>query len=118
MLRTFVAVSGPPEDGHREYDTKTRAVPVMGGDLHIVLGLPVRRGWAAYITEQLGQHRDPISWAGYLAAPEFWNWTFQNWQSEMLAVGAMAVLSVFLRQRGSPEFKPVGAAHDDTGQTG
>jgi hypothetical protein len=75
-------------------------------------------GWAAYNSEQLGQHQDPVSWVGYLAALDFWNRTFQNWQSEMLAVGSMAVLSVYLRQRGSPESKPVGAAHDDTGQTG
>jgi hypothetical protein len=60
----------------------------------------------------------PAGWVGYLAAPDFWNRTFQNWQSEMLAVGSMAMLSVYLRQRGSPESKPVGAAHDDTGQTG
>jgi hypothetical protein len=42
----------------------------------------------------------------------------QNWQSEFLAVGSMAVLSIFLRQRGSPESKPVGEAHDKTGVTG
>lgn len=42
----------------------------------------------------------------------------QNWQSEMLAVGSMAVLAVYLRQRGSPESKPVGATHVETGETG
>jgi hypothetical protein len=36
----------------------------------------------------------------------------------MLAVGSMAIFAVYLRQRGSPESKPVGAAHADTGQTG
>jgi hypothetical protein len=36
----------------------------------------------------------------------------------MLAVGSMAIFAVYLRQRGSPESKPVGAAHGDTGQTG
>jgi hypothetical protein len=75
-------------------------------------------GWAAYNAEQLGQRQDPVSWLGYLGEAEFWNRTFQNWQSEMLAVGSMAVLSIYLRQRGSPESKPVGAAHDATGQTG
>ena len=44
--------------------------------------------------------------------------TLQNWQSEFLAVGSMAILAVYLRQRGSPESKPVGATHDATGQTG
>jgi hypothetical protein len=75
-------------------------------------------GWAAYNAEQLGQRQDPVGWVDYLGEAEFWNRTFQNWQSEMLAVGSMAVLSIYLRQRGSPESKPVGAAHDATGQTG
>jgi hypothetical protein len=75
-------------------------------------------GWAAYNSEQLSQREDPVSWLGYLGAADFWNRSFQNWQSEMLAVGSMAVFSVYLRQRGSPESKPVGVAHADTGQTG
>jgi hypothetical protein len=75
-------------------------------------------GWATYNAEQLTDHEDPVSWPGYLAQPDFWSRTFQNWQSEMLAVGSMAIFAVYLRQRGSPESKPVGAAHDDTGQTG
>jgi hypothetical protein len=75
-------------------------------------------GWAAYNTEQLGNREDPVTWLGYLGEPDFWNRTLQNWQSEMLAVGSMAVLGVYLRQRGSPESKPVGAAHGDTGETG
>ena len=75
-------------------------------------------GWAAYNSEQLGNREDPVTWLGYLGEPDFWNRTLQNWQSEMLAVGSMAVLGVYLRQRGSPESKPVGAAHADTGETG
>jgi hypothetical protein len=75
-------------------------------------------GWAAYNAEQLAQRMDTVSWAGYLASADFWHRTVQNWQSEMLAVGSMAVLAVYLRQRGSPESKPVGAAHSDTGETG
>jgi hypothetical protein len=75
-------------------------------------------GWAAYNSEQLADKQDPVSWAGYLGEADFWNRSFQNWQSEMLAVGSMAVFAVYLRQRGSPESKPVGAAHAETGQTG
>jgi hypothetical protein len=74
-------------------------------------------GWAAYNGEQLQDHEDPVTWLGYLGEGDFWNRSFQNWQSEMLAVGSMAVFSVYLRQRGSPESKLVGAAHDDTGKT-
>jgi hypothetical protein len=75
-------------------------------------------GWSAFNNEQLMSLEDPVSWVGYLGHADFWNRTLQNWQSEMLAVGSMAIFSVYLRQRGSPESKPVGAAHQDTGQTG
>jgi hypothetical protein len=75
-------------------------------------------GWAAYNSDQLGSHADPVSWLGYLGEADFWNRSFQNWQSEMLAVGSMAIFAVYLRQRGSPESKPVGAPHEATGQTG
>ena len=67
---------------------------------------------------QLRQLQSPSSWPQYLGAADFWNRTLQNWQSEMLAVASMAVLSVYLRQRGSPESKPVGASHDATGVEG
>ena len=56
--------------------------------------------------------------AEYIASPEFWNRTLQNWQSEFLAVGSMVVLSIYLRQRGSPESKPVGSSHSATGIEG
>ncbi|WP_433502071.1 DUF6766 family protein [Pseudonocardia halophobica] len=75
-------------------------------------------GWAAFNAEQLADRQDTVSWAGYLAEPDFWNRTLQNWQSELLAVGSFAVLAVFLRERGSPESKPVGAPHDATADTG
>mgnify|MGYP006182624565 CR=1 FL=1 len=68
--------------------------------------------------DAVGQRQDPVSWLGYLGEADFWNRSFQNWQSEMLAVGSRAVFSVYLRQRGSPESKPVGAPHDRTDETG
>ncbi|MFJ8208921.1 DUF6766 family protein [Streptomyces sp. NPDC096033] len=75
-------------------------------------------GTAAYNAEQLRDLAEPVSWAEYLASADFWSRTLQNWQSELLAVAAMAILSVYLRQRGSPESKPVGAAHSSTGVEG
>jgi hypothetical protein len=76
-------------------------------------------GWASFNSEQLTSRQDPVSWPGYLTEADFWNRSLQNWQSEMLAVGSMAVFAVYLRQRGSPESKPVGAAQvGDTGKTG
>lgn len=76
-------------------------------------------GWTQFNQEQ-SEHGDPrVSWLGYLGSSEFWEATLQNWQSEFLAVGSFAVLVVYLRQRGSPESKPVGAPIDDaTGQEG
>ena len=59
-----------------------------------------------------------ISWAEYLTRADFWERTLQNWQSEFLAVGSMAIFAVYLRQRGSPESKPVGAPHRATGAEG
>lgn len=51
----------------------------------------------------------------YLETSRMWFESFQNWQSEMLAVASLVVLSIFLRQRGSPESKPVAAPHTKTG---
>ncbi|MEV0558338.1 DUF6766 family protein [Streptomyces sp. NPDC050597] len=75
-------------------------------------------GTAAYNEQRLRQLQAPLSWTDYLGAADFWNRTLQNWQSELLAVASMAVLSIYLRQRGSPESKPVGAAHGATGVEG
>jgi hypothetical protein len=72
-------------------------------------------GRAAYNHQQLTQNEDPVSFGGYLTAPDFWDRTFQNWQSEFLAVASMAAFAIYLRQRGSPESKLVGAPHDATG---
>jgi hypothetical protein len=75
-------------------------------------------GTSAYNEEQISNFQQPVTWTEYVTSAEFWNRTLQNWQSEFLAVGSMVVLSIYLRQRGSPESKPVGAAHDDTASTG
>ena len=75
-------------------------------------------GRAAYNTAQLRSFQDPAGMGEYLVSPDFWSRTLQNWQSEFLAIMSMALLSVYLRQRGSPESKPVGAAHDATGLEG
>jgi hypothetical protein len=75
-------------------------------------------GVAQYNADQLDHHQDPVGWSQYVGTGEFWDNTLQNWQSEFLAVGSMAILAVYLRQRGSPESKPVGAPHDATGIEG
>jgi hypothetical protein len=69
-----------------------------------------------YNQEQL-EHgsRETVTALGYLGTSRFWFESFQNWQSEFLAVGCMVVFSIWLRQRGSPESKPVDAPHSQTG---
>lgn len=62
--------------------------------------------------EENAQHgAPPVTWGEYVLSPDFWDRTLQNWQSEFLAVGCMVAFSVFLRQRGSAESKPVGTPH-------
>jgi hypothetical protein len=75
-------------------------------------------GWTEYNADQRDHDESPVSWAGYLARPDFWEKTLQNWQSEFLAVGTMAAYTIYLRQRGSAESKPVGAPHNETGSSG
>jgi hypothetical protein len=58
----------------------------------------------------------PFTLSQYLGEPTFWFETFQNWQSEFLSVAAIVILSIYLRQKGSPESKPVDAAHWETGR--
>jgi hypothetical protein len=71
-------------------------------------------GWRDYNAEQQSHGEVVVSWPAYLHQPDFWDRTLQNWQSEFLAVGAMAIFAVYLRQRGSPESKAVGAPHSET----
>ena len=75
-------------------------------------------GWTAFNQEQAAHGEAGVSWLGYIGSSTFGESTFQNWQSEFLAVGSFAVLAIYLRQRGSPESKPVGAAHEATGLEG
>jgi hypothetical protein len=99
---------------------------LFSNSLGLVMGLIFLGSWlaqsvagvAAYNEEQLGNLQDPVSWAQYLREPDFWNRTLQNWQSELLAVASIAILAIYLRQRGSPQSKPVGAAHTATGVEG
>jgi hypothetical protein len=75
-------------------------------------------GWTKYNDEQRNHDEPAISWSTYVRSSDFWQDTLQNWQSEFLAVGTMAVFTIYLRQRGSPESKPVGSPHTETGSSG
>jgi uncharacterized protein DUF6766 len=71
-------------------------------------------GWSEFNSEQLEHHQPTLSWLSYIGSSHFWEQTLQNWQSEFLAIGSFVVFTIYLRQRGSPESKPVGAPHDAT----
>ncbi|HRE52471.1 MAG TPA: hypothetical protein PK339_13680 [Flavitalea sp.] len=65
--------------------------------------------------EQLDKGLPPDHWSEYLLESRFWFESFQNWQSEFLAVASIVLLSIWLRQKGSPESKPVDAPYRQTG---
>ncbi len=65
--------------------------------------------------EQMKGSAEVLSLREFMGTSEFWFQSFQNWQSEFLSVLSIVVLSIFLRQKGSPESKPVDAAHSETG---
>jgi hypothetical protein len=71
-------------------------------------------GARTYSSEQEEHGQPRVTAAEYARTARFWFESFQNWQSEFLAVGAIVVFSIFLRQRGSPESKPVAAPHSQT----
>jgi hypothetical protein len=73
-------------------------------------------GAAAYSEEQRAHGEAGVSALGFVATPRFWFESFQNWQSEFLSVWALTMLSIWLRQQGSPESKPVHAPHEQTGE--
>jgi hypothetical protein len=92
---------------------------LYSNSLLIVMGAIFALSWFAqsvagrvvYNQDQADHGQPPVDWLGYVASPDFWNRTLQNWQSEFLAVGCMVAFSIYLRQRGSSESKPVGTPH-------
>jgi hypothetical protein len=92
---------------------------IYSNSLLLVMGAIFALSWLAQslaghvvANEENRQHgMPPETWLEYVASPEFWNRTLQNWQSEFLAVGAMVAFAIYLRQRGSSESKPVGVPH-------
>ncbi|AKJ05488.1 hypothetical protein ATI61_102547 [Archangium gephyra] len=74
-------------------------------------------GGVAEYNEEARAHGQPtLGLLGFMASSSFWFQSFQNWQSEFLSVAVLVVLSIFLREKGSPESKPVHASHEETGR--
>ena len=91
---------------------------VMGGIFFASWLMQSLSNWRQFNADQLTHDQATVSWGSYLVRADFWERTLENWQSEFLAVGTIAVFSIYLRQRGSPESKAVGAPHDETGSSG
>jgi hypothetical protein len=73
-------------------------------------------GGTAEYNDEAREHGEPtVSVVEFVSGPQFWYQSFQNWQSEFLAAGSLVVLAIYLRQRGSPESKPVDEPHRATG---
>lgn len=71
--------------------------------------------WRNELAERALQGEEPVTLAQHIASPQFWFESFQNWQSEFLAVAALVLLTVWLRERDCPQSKPVEAPHAQTG---
>jgi hypothetical protein len=139
LVQRGSAESKKPDERDRPEDDAARAKPTspwpvkVGGlalvvyrnSLAIVLLLCFVGSFVAHLVTGTAEFNEqqalesgapPVSALHFLGTSDFWFQSMQNWQSEFLAVGALIVLSVFLRQHGSPESKPVTAAHDETGE--
>jgi hypothetical protein len=94
-----------------------RSLGITFSALFLVSMLLHATGGAGEFNEEAAEHgsAERVTILGYMTTSRFWFESFQNWQSEFLSIAAMVVLTIFLRQRGSPESKPVDAAHDETG---
>ena len=78
--------------------------------------LHARGGAEVYSIEQVHDGKAAVSTWEYMATSRFWFESLENWQSEFLSILSIVGLSIFLRQQGSPESKPVDAAHSETGK--
>ena len=97
---------------------------LYSSSLTIVFALLFFCSWAMHLygslkahnTEQLAKHMPTETLSSYISQSEFWFDTFQNWQSEFLSVASIVFLTIYFRQKGSPESKPVDAPHSETGK--
>jgi hypothetical protein len=108
-------VPGPVKRGGLALKLYENSLSIVMGLLFLTsFTLHAITGAAAYSSEQIEHGGQPVTAMEYLGTSQFWFESFQNWQSEFMAIGALVVLSIFLRQRGSPESKPVADPHVDT----
>jgi hypothetical protein len=73
-------------------------------------------GWTAFTEDQAAHGQPPTTLPAYMQSTRFWFESLQNWQSEFLSLAAMVIGTIYLRQHGSSESKPVHASHSETGR--
>ena len=138
LIQKGSAESRDPDDPPRDENLQTQAhkpgAPriLKGGDaarwlyahslglaLFVLFLLSFALHWwssAKSAAQEALQHGEtPLGALAYLGDPQLWFESFQNWQSEFLSTAVLVVLSIWLRQRESPESKPVAAPHSQTG---
>lgn len=97
---------------------------IYSNSLSLAFSLLFIISWALHLYGSLSNHNEqqlmdgekPFTLVQFLGEPSFWFETFQNWQSEFLSVASIVILSIYLRQKGSPESKPVDASNAETGK--
>ena len=118
----------PESDGHRQLSWKFGPRPTVLGWLRAnslslafvamfvaTFMLHALFGQWKYNEDQALRHLPPMSFAAYAGSSDFWFSVFQCWEAEFVVIGIYVILSIFLRQEGSPESKPVGASNEQTG---
>lgn len=107
---------GPVKQGGFGLSVYEHSLSLALAALFILSFLLHAYGGAIETSEQNLQHGEQaVGMVEYMTTSKFWYESFQNWQSEFLAVFSLAVLSIYLRQKGSPESKAVNSPHAQTG---
>jgi len=117
MVGDFIRPDSPSWARAGGWRTRLYSHSLMIAMLLVFLGSWSAQAIAGHVADNEQRLRDlldPIGFGAYLVSPDFWGRTLQNWQSELLAIGTMAVFAIYLRERGSPESKEVGAPHAGT----
>ena len=115
----------PPSDAPRVVKKGGFALQLYANSLTLALvslflfcfSMHALHGWRKKVEDERMHGQRRPAFTEYLLGSQFWFESFQNWQSEFFGVATMGVLSIWLRQRGSPHSKPVAAPHRQTGES-
>jgi len=113
----------PPRDAPRAVRKAGLVLQLYSSSLTLALvalflvsfSMHALHGWRKQVEDERMHGQARPRFAEYVLGPQFWFESFQNWQSEFFGVATMGLLSIWLRQRGSPHSKPVAAPHRQTG---